>query len=285
MDVSFRIASRAIVFFASTGGKTGLTPAGCQSQFGLTHRVPSRRLQREGPMPKRGIVKSLSRVILPMILSAALAGCFDLSQNISIGRDGTGNYRVAVAAEGFVGQALKSKSDNDLVGGNHARTTTSDINGRVTRVSIVDFKSLSDLKLGEESMSIVTHGRGFFGFGSTHATFRYTFSVDRARRAHGSDSTTDDQMGKQVLAGILGNHSYSFTVTLPGSIEHIAPVWIGNTEIKPSVSGDFYHGHTIVWTMPIATLFSAKDLTFEVDYYAYGSFTDSHSQSTGSADF
>jgi len=229
-------------------------------------------------------LKSLTRVVLPVILAVSLAGCFDLSQNVSVGRDGTGHYRVAVAAEGFIGQALKSKSDKDLVGGNPARTTTSDINGRVTRVSVVDFKSLSDLKLGEEAMSIVTHGRGFFGFGSTHATFRYTFAVDRARRAHGGDSGSDEA-GKQFLAGMLGNHSYSFTVTLPGSIEHIAPVWVGNTEIKPSVSGDFYHGHTITWTMPIATLFSAKDLTFEVDYSAWGSFTDSHSQPTGSADF
>jgi hypothetical protein len=235
-------------------------------------------------MTGHGILKSLKRVELPVILAASLAGCFDLSQNVSVGRDGTGHYRVAVAAEGFIGQALKSKSDKDLVGGNPARTTTSDINGRVTRVSVVDFKSLSDLKLGEEAMSIVTHGRGFFGFGSTHATFRYTFAVDRARRAHGGDSGSDEA-GKQFLAGMLGNHSYSFTVTLPGSIEHIAPVWVGNTEIKPSVSGDFYHGHTITWTMPIATLFSAKDLTFEVDYSAWGSFTDAHSQPTGSADF
>jgi hypothetical protein len=231
------------------------------------------------------ILKSVSRVVLPVILAASLAGCFDLSQNVSVGRDGAGHYRVAVAAEGFIGQALKSKSDKELVGGNPARTTTSDINGRVTRVSVVDFKSLSDLKLGEEAMSIVTHGRGFFGLGSTHATFRYTFAVDRARRAHGGDSGGDEQTGKQILASVLGNHSYSFTVTLPGSIEHIAPVWIGNTEIKPTVSGDFYHGHTITWTMPIATLFSAKDLTFEVDYSAWGSFTDSHSQPTGSADF
>jgi hypothetical protein len=206
-----------------------------------------------------------------------------------VGRDGTGHYRVAVAAEGFIGQALKSKSDKDLIGGNPAHTTTSDINGRVTRISVADFKSLSDLKLGEEAMSIVTHGRGFFGFGATRATFRYTFAVDRARRAHGGDSGGDsggdEQTGKQILASMFGNHSYSFTVTLPGSIAHIAPVWVGNTEIKPTVTGDFYHGHTITWTMPIATLFSAKDLTFEVDYTAWGSFTDAHSQPTGSADF
>jgi hypothetical protein len=235
-----------------------------------------------------GILKSLSRVVVPVVLGAALAGCFDLSQNVTVGRDGTGHYRVAVAAEGFIGQALKSKSDKDLVGGNPARTTTSDINGRVTRVSTVDFKSLSDLKLGDEAMSVVTHGRGFFGLGSTHATFRYSFAVDRARRAHAGDSgggSGNDETGKQILSSMFGNHSYSFTVTLPGSIEHIAPVWVGSTEIKPVVTGDFYHGHTITWAMPLATLFSAKDLTFEVDYAAWGSFTDSHSQPTGSADF
>src|ERR1700722_14317158 len=101
-------------------------------------RAPIRpgRFEREGLMGGREILKSVMRAMVPAILAVSLAGCFDLSQNVSVGRDGTGHYRVAVAAEGFIGQALKSKSDKDLIGRNPARTTTSDINGRVTRVSI-----------------------------------------------------------------------------------------------------------------------------------------------------
>jgi hypothetical protein len=41
MGVASGIASRAIVIFAGAGGKTGLTPAEGQSQFGLTRGVPS----------------------------------------------------------------------------------------------------------------------------------------------------------------------------------------------------------------------------------------------------
>lgn len=237
-------------------------------------------------MTGQEILKSISRVALPVLMAVALTGCFDLTQNVSVGRDGAGRYQVSITAEGLVGSALKSKSAKaDLTAGNRAQTTIRDDNGRVTRISTVDFKSLSDLKLGDEGLSIQTHGADFFGLGSTHATFRYTFSVDHARREREGDQGDNSDMGRQILSSMFGGHTYVFSVTLPGSIENIAPVKIGDEEIKPEVTGDFYHGHTITWRMPLATLFAAKNLSFDVDYSAYGSFKDAHSQATGSSDF
>jgi hypothetical protein len=232
------------------------------------------------------ILKSISRVIVPVVMAGALAGCFDLNQSASVGRDGSGQYKVAITAEGLIGSALKSKSSNaDLTAGNKADTEIRDDNGRVTRISTVHFKSLSDLRLGDEAMSIETHGADFFGIGSTHATFRYIFAVDRARREHARDAGGDEEMGKQILQTMFGGHTYVLSVTLPGSIQNIAPVRVGDEEIKPEVTGDFWNGHTITWRMPLATLFAAKSLTFSVDYSAYGSFGSAHSQSTGNPAF
>src|ERR1700733_2719565 len=226
------------------------------------------------------------RVLVPIVMAGALAGCFDLSQNVSVGRDGAGHYQVAITAEGFIGSALKSKSSNtDLTAGNRADTASKDDNGRGTRISTVQFKSLGDPKHGDESMSIDTHGADFMGLGSTHATFRYVFSIDRARREHAQQMGNDSDMAKQILQGMFGGHTYVFSVTLPGSIESIAPIRIGDEEIKPDVTGDFWNGHTITWRMPLATLFSAKSLTFQVDYSAYGSFTSAHSQPVGNNGF
>lgn len=233
------------------------------------------------------ILKTFARIAVPVLLAAALAGCFDLRQSVSVGRDGGGHYQVAITAEGFVGSALKSKSANDdlLAAGNRAVTTVWDDNGRVTRSSLVDFKSIDDLKLGDEAMSIETHGADFFGLGSTRATFRYVFAVDRAKAAHAKDAGDDEEMGKQILQGMFGGHTYVFSVTLPGSISGIAPVRVGDEEIKPEVTGDMWNGHTITWRMPLATLFAAKSLTFQVDYVAFGSFKDAHSQATGGSKF
>jgi hypothetical protein len=225
--------------------------------------------------------KSVMRVVMPVLMAVALAGCFDLRQDVAVNRNGSGQYKVALTAEGFIGSALKSKSDKvDITAGNQAQTDIRDDNGRVTRTSVVDFKSLSDLKLGDEAMTIDTHGADFAGLGSTHATFRYVFSVDRAKRDHANDAG-GEEMGKQILQTMFGGHTYVFSVTLPGSISQIAPVRIGDEEIKPEVTGDFWNGHTITWRMPLATLLSAKDVTFAVDFSAFGSFGSAHSQPRG----
>jgi hypothetical protein len=81
-------------------------------------------------------------------------------------------------------------------------------------------------------------------------------------------------MGRAILSGMFGEHEYSFSVTLPGSIDRIAPLKVNGVEVKPDVSGDFYHGHTIVWRMPLALMLEAKRLDFEADFSALGSFAD-----------
>jgi hypothetical protein len=135
-------------------------------------------------------------------------------------------------------------------------------------------------------MSLSVRSHDFFGLGPTHAAFRYVFLVDRARKDHDAHSGGGDEaMGRQIVASILGDHAYVFSVTLPGSIEHVAPIEIGDTLIQPDVSGDFYHGHTVTWRIPLSTLAEAKSLAFEVDFSAYGFFADAHSQPGGNPAF
>jgi hypothetical protein len=77
-----------------------------------------------------GLVKSGPIAALVVLAGLGLSGCFDLSQKVTLDRSGAGHLQVAVAAEGLVGEALKSKSDTDLTGGNRARTTVSVVNDR-----------------------------------------------------------------------------------------------------------------------------------------------------------
>ena len=215
-------------------------------------------------------------VALLLAVSVGLSGCFDLAQKVAIDRTGAGRYQIAVAAKGIVGEALKEKPV-DLEKQDRAVTTTREENGTVTQTSTVTFKNLSDLRLSNEVMSLTVLGHSYFGLGPAHVRFRRTLLVDNARRANADRMGDSSDMGRQVLASMFGDHSYSFSVTVPGSILRVAPVKLGATVIAPSVTGDFYHGHTVTWTMPLDRMLGRKMLSFEVDFSAYGSFSDAQS--------
>lgn len=214
--------------------------------------------------------------MLAIVLFAAsvgLSGCFDIAQHVDIGRSGTGHYKVAVSAQGIVGDALK----NDMIidtRRNHATLSTTVVNGKVTRAANVDFQSLSEVALSDETMSLTITSRDLFGLGPTHAAFRCRAFVDKARNSQSSQSG----LGEEIAKSILGDHTYAFSVTVPGSIEHIAPVSVGGQIYQPEVTGDFYHGHTIVWRVPLYAIMDAKALDFEVDFVAMGLFSDAKTQ-------
>lgn len=218
------------------------------------------------------------RFALLAVAALALAACFDLDQKVSFNRDGSGQYRMVLSAQGAIGDALKSKDGgkDDMLAPNKAKVTTVVKDGNVVKTARVDFRSLSELKLDDEEIGLHVLDRGFFGLTPSHVRFRRTFHVGNARaQRSGGD---DEKMGKEVLASMFGDHEYSFAVTLPGSVDRVAPVKIDGVEVKPQISGDFYHGHTIVWRMPLATMLAAHDLSFEVDFSALGSFADAKTQ-------
>jgi len=218
----------------------------------------------------------ISRWTLLAVTACALSACFDLDQDVSIHRDGSGTYRMTIKAEGAIGTALKDdkKSKNDMLSPNKAVVTTEVRGGKVVKTARVDFQKLSDVVLDDENVSLTVRDHGWFGVTPSHVRFRRTFMVDAARAREKAPSASDDQIGKDMIKGIFGDHTYSFSVTLPGSIDRIAPVKIDGVEVKPDVSGDFYHGHTIVWRMPLTMLFETNRLTFEADFSALGSFNN-----------
>ncbi|HWA89766.1 MAG TPA: hypothetical protein VG889_07015 [Rhizomicrobium sp.] len=217
------------------------------------------------------------RIVLVAAAACSLSGCFDLDQKVSLDRGGAGRYQVAISAKGAIGEALKDKKgDTGSLMPGKAVTTVEVKNGNVVKTARVDFRSLAELKLENEEIAIHVLDHGFLGVTPSHVRFRHSFFVGnaRARRSGGED----EKIGKEMMASLFGDHTYSFSVTLPGSVDRVAPVKIGGVEVKPEVTGDFYHGHTIVWRMPLPMLFSAQRLDFEVDFSALGSFADASSK-------
>lgn len=224
------------------------------------------------------MLKALKSVPIFILLAVGLSGCFDLTQSVSLNRDGSGTYAMAIAVEGPMGEAMKkdNKSDDMHFGHNPklvSRTKTTIVDGKVTKTGEVDFKTLSDLDLSNETVAIKVKGHDLFGLGSTHAIFRRSFLVGNEMRDR-NQKTEDDERGKAILASIFGGHSYVFRVRLPGSIDWIAPVYAGGIEVKPQVTSDA-GGHTVVWRMPLLSMIESKALHFSVGFSSYGALADS----------
>jgi hypothetical protein len=207
--------------------------------------------------------------------AAGLSGCFDLSQNVAVHHDGTGSYAVAIAADGIVAEGLdKHHADINLDDmDNHAVTHIVHHGDTTVQTSEVAFHDLSDLKLGDETLSMHVTGKKLLGLGGTEVNFHRTFHIDHARREHDEDG---DHIGRDILHSMFGDHTYTFTVWLPGTIDHIAPLKVGDKIVHPTVWGDKY-GHTIIWKMPLIDMFMADRLDFDVDFAAQGNFHDTQS--------
>jgi hypothetical protein len=221
--------------------------------------------------PKRLV--SLGAVIA---CAVGLSGCFDLGQKVAIGRDGSGGYAVSVAADGIVGDGIRKK---------HAEIDTDEDMPMVTHISVIDgktvqtsgtaFHNLSDLRLTDEVISLHVKGQKLLGLAGTEVNFHRSFNIGEARKHH-MDDDDDSGLGKDILTSMFGDHTYTFSVWLPGTIDHINPLVIGDHTVTPTVvtAGD---GHTITWRMKLTDMFMSDQLDFDVDFTAHGDFHDSQS--------
>jgi hypothetical protein len=230
--------------------------------------------RREGLMGLERLKRSIAVAGLAILAGLSLSGCLDLVQTVGIDRAGAGRYQIAASAEGFVGEALKNEK---LVNKqNHATWTTVAFEGKTTRTATVDFKSLSDLAFSDEAMRLNVKGRDFFGLGPSHVAFVTDVMVDKAKHDNPRAQPANN-VGEEVAQSILGDHTYSFTVTVPGSVERAVPVTLGNHTYEPVVSGDYF-SHTVTWKIPLYALVNSQALAFEVDFWAWGTFSDTKSQ-------
>jgi hypothetical protein len=225
-----------------------------------------------------GVLRLFARTGIVIALASILAGCFDLTQNLTIDRGGAGHYAMAITAQGLLGEALKDKKTSAIdLKHNRVRSRTVEENGKVTQYATIDFKSLSELHLSNESLSLTNHGATWLGLGPSHITFRRTFLVDRAKKqTTGGKDSENERFGTELAQTMFGDHTYVFSVTVPGSVDHANAPHIGRITIKPQIAG---HGlsTTVTWHMPLYAMLQAKMLSFQVDFSAYGSFADAQS--------
>ena len=217
------------------------------------------------------VPKQAVPVAVVFACALGLSGCFDLEQKVAVNSNGGGNYAVVIAADGLVGDALQKKhADIDVIGDQNAVTHVTHRDGKTIQTSEVAYRDFSDLHLGDETMSLHVKGKKLLGLGGTEVNFHRTFRLDDARHHHDDD---DGDLGHDILTSMFGDHTYTFAVWLPGSIEHISPTRLGDRTVYPQVWADKY-GHTVVWKMKLVDMMLADRIDFDVDFAAHGSFHD-----------
>jgi hypothetical protein len=224
-----------------------------------------------GFLPKRAVSAAVVA-----LCAGGLSGCFDLEQKVAIKSDGSGSYAVVLKADGIVGEGLDKKhADIDIGGDNDLVTRVVRKDGTTIQTSQIAFRTLSDLRLGDETLSLHPKGKTLLGLGPSEVNFHRSFNIDHGRR-YRDDDDDDEHWGRSILHSMFGDHTYTFSVWLPGTIEHIAPVQVANRVVHPTVWSDKY-GHTIIWTMPLSDMFLADRIDFDVDFSARGDFRDERS--------
>lgn len=211
-----------------------------------------------------------------MLCAGGLSGCFDLEQKVAVRSDGSGTYKVILTANGIVGEGLDKKHADIDFGDERAVTKVVRKDDTTVQTSEVDFQSLSDLKLGDEKLSLHVKGKKLLGLGPTEVNFHRTFHIDHGRRYRDDDDDDDMHWGRSVLHSIFGDHTYKFSVWLPGKIERIAPLRVADRVVHPTVWSDKY-GHTVIWTMNLSDMLLADQVDFDVDFAAHGDFKDAQS--------
>jgi hypothetical protein len=220
--------------------------------------------------------KKLLSVGAVIACAVGLSGCFDLGQKVAIGRDGSGGYAISVAADGIVGDGLRQHHAKIDVGGQQLASRIAVVDGKTVQTSGTAFHDLSDLRLGDETISLHVKGQKMLGLLGTQVEFHRSFNIDRARHRN-MDDDDNGNLGHDILTSMFGDHTYTFSVWLPGTIDHINPVMIGDQEVKPTVTQDG-DGHTVTWRMKLADMFLANELDFDVDFTAHGNFHDAQTQ-------
>ena len=214
----------------------------------------------------------MMRLVAIAFACLALSACFDLDQKLALNRNGSGVYEVTITADGMIGEALKNEVLISEANGKVQRETEI-VNGHAVHRERIAFASLSDVNLADEDASLTVHGNNLFGLLRKSGTFRRVVHSSDARK----EKSSEDKDDSAALAAVFGQHTYSFSVTLPGSIDRIRPVSVGGTTIRPEITGDFFH-HTVTWRMPLYMMFAEDEVVFSVDFSAYGTFTDARSK-------
>ena len=210
---------------------------------------------------QRYLERCLSRLAVLCGAATLLAGCFDVQLGLKLHNDGSGavTTRIILSKEMTdMAAAGRSKPMPALLGKDkrNVRTTSEIHNGQLVTEETVGFARLSDVPLSDDNIEVTNLGRTFFG--AVRSRIRWSLESTH------SNPNAGDMKG---MAAFLAGHTFTLSMDIPCHVEKASDVSINGISMAPSVHGDWMHGSTVRWQVPLATLFAGmggSDVTFDV---------------------
>jgi len=187
-----------------------------------------------------------------IFLCLGLAACFDFEQDLTIKSSGAGSLAVKLRMD----PAFKGALDEETILGEQkapVEVKREVKDGQYVQSERVTFNALSELKLQNETLSIVNNGTTFFGAGPKNLTL--TRTVDNA-------AAEPDAFG--LMRGLFQDRTYTFKVTVPGWVGKAYPLIVAGESIAPQSNGG-----TVSWQIPMARAMSTQQLVYRVDFLSY----------------
>ena len=189
---------------------------------------------------------------LLLAVSVGLSGCFDLTQKVAIDRSGAGplpgrDRRARARRCGAEGKArhLRQRTAQH---GHHdhrreERPRHPDHRPSPSRASRI-------CRLSDEVISLRVLGRSLLRARPRPCPLPPHLPRRQCapRQCRTASAAVTRWARRSWPVSVRRPHLHVLAVTLPGSILRIAPVKLGDALVVPTVTGDFYHGHTVTWT-------------------------------------
>ena len=190
--------------------------------------------------------------LIAAISCLTLVGCFDLEQDLTVKGSGAGDFQVTLRIDPAFKDALQNET---ILGAQKApvEVTRSVKDGQYVQKERVTFNSLSELRLPNETLSIISNGAELFGVGPKDLTL--TRKVENS----GADASSAGMMRT-----VFADRTYTFKVSLPGWIGKAYPLTVGDEQVTPQVNGS-----TVSWQIPMSKAITANELIYKVDFYAF----------------
>lgn len=201
-------------------------------------------------------IHTVRRRLAPLaaLLTALVVGaCFDIEHRMEITADGSGQIRITLATDDVLPEGTHIDT---ILAGPDGRTEVHEHteNGRFFHEETLTFTTLNDVALQDDVMSLSVRDKILWGAGPAKATFTRTLRPVGA---------AGDSFG--VVQRLLADRTYTYSLTLPGWIEDVAPVRIDGLEAVPE-----REGNTVTWRIPLGVMARVDSITFRVDFATFG---------------
>ena len=171
-----------------------------------------------------------NHIILLIALIFLISGCIDIEEKVQINPNGSGTLSINVIVDPMLAEELKKQRFLDIPG--KQVLIKNIIRGeKFYHIESTHFRSLGELKMVDEIISIAVTKKGFMGLGENEAIFEHFMNF--------SESSKED-------AALMVGHYFNYTVELPGRIKKAYPAILNEIEVEPEIKEN-----RVVWNIPL----------------------------------